>query len=278
MKLKYLTLMFLSESSNKTRSFRMPMVSLWLLVIVFLVFVGGTISGFMLYNKLTKTRHEAGRLLEENLMLLQENQKLQQLEENLKSNTLLLKKVLSLIGVASNQAGALTSEAQDSAVAAFMENSDELLHLSHPLTGKDIVNLIPSGMPSQGRVTRGFNPEDENISRRHFGIDIVNKEGSKIYATADGVVEFAGWDDMFGKFIIIDHSSSDKTEGYKTYFGHNLVNLVSEGEIVQKGDLIALSGNTGRSTGPHIHYEIRKDGNPVDPMDYIKSNNYTIGN
>jgi murein DD-endopeptidase MepM/ murein hydrolase activator NlpD len=278
MKLKYSTLMFLSESSNKTRSFRVPSMFLWILACFILILAAGFISGFVLYNKLSLARHEASKLLEENLILLQENQKLQQLEENLKSNTLLLKKVLGLIGVASNQSGMLTGEAQDSAVAAFMENSDELLNLSKPLTGKDIVNLIPSGMPSEGRVTRGFNPEDENISRRHFGIDIVNKEGSKIYATADGVVEFAGWDDMYGKFIIIDHSSSAGSEGYKTYFGHNLVNLVSEGEIVQKGDLIALSGNTGRSTGPHTHYEIRKNGNPVNPMDYVKSNNYTIGN
>lgn len=276
--MKYSTLMFLSEASNKTRSFRMPSIILWVLIGLFVLFICGTVSGLVLYNKLSKSRREAAKLLEENLMLLQENQKLQQLEENLKSNTLLLNKVLGLIGVASNQTGALTAEAQDSAVAAFMENSDELLRLSRPLTSKDIVNLIPGGLPSQGRVTRGFNPDDENISRRHFGIDIVNKEGSKIYATADGVVEFAGWDDMFGKFVIIDHSSSENTEGYKTYFGHNLVNLVSEGEIVQRGDLIALSGNTGRSTGPHIHYEIRKNGNPVDPMDYIKSNNYTIGN
>jgi len=278
MKLRRVTLMFLSQSPSKTYSYQMPLLLLWVLAFLMLVFLAGSIAGVFLFQRLSKSQVQADKLLEENMILIQENQKMQKLEENLKSNTLLLKRVLNLVGVTSFQTGTAGAGASDSTIAAFMENSDELLHLSRPLEEQDIVNLIPSGMPSQGRITRGFNPNDDNLSRRHFGIDIVNKEGSKVYATADGVVEFAGWDDMFGKYIIIDHSSKEKSEGFRTYFGHNLVNLVSEGEIVKRGDLIALSGNTGRSTGPHIHYEIRKSGEPIDPMDYIESNNYSIGN
>jgi murein DD-endopeptidase MepM/ murein hydrolase activator NlpD len=270
--------MYLSGASEKTRSFKIPTFLLWVVFAFITLLLAGTIWNFILQGKLAEANKHARNLLEENSVLLQENRKIQLLEENLKSNTLLLRRVLNLVGVSPGQSSPISKEAQDSAIAAFIESSDILLNMSHPLTVKNIVDTIPGGMPSQGRITRGFNPDDDNLSRRHYGVDIVNKEGTKIYATADGIVEFAGWDDIFGKMIIISHSSEMKSEGFKTVYGHNLVNLVSAREIVKKGDLIALSGNTGRSTGPHTHYEIRKNDNAIDPDPFLKNKNYSIGN
>jgi len=270
MKIRYTTWMWISESSTQTRSFKFPTILLWLAVTFIVVMLAGTVTGFILYAKLNKSKQVNSELSGVNLALMQENQKLQQLEENLKANTQLLKKVMSLIGVSGGPTGNSDMQTQDSAVLEFMKNSEYLLGLSRSQDQKEINILVPSGMPAEGRITRGFNPEDENLSRRHMGVDIVNKEGTKVYATADGVVEFAGWDDIFGKLIILKHTSESDSQGYQTYYGHNLVNLVSEGEIVNKGDLIALSGNTGQSTGPHLHYEIRKDGLPIDPQEYMK--------
>lgn len=261
--------MWISESSNQTRSFKIPTVLLWLVITLVFILLAGTVTGFFLYNKLQNSYQTNADLTDENLILIQENQKLQQLEENLKANTQLLKKFMGLVGVYNEHTGPDNSVGQDSAVMELMKNSEYLLGLSDTQGKKEIINVVPSGMPSEGRIIRGFNPEDENISRRHMGIDIVNKEGTKVFATADGVVDFAGWDDVFGKLIILKHASDSRSEGYQTYYGHNLVNLVSEGEVVNRGDLIALSGNTGRSTGPHLHYEIRKDGMPVDPEKYM---------
>ncbi len=278
MKLRYSTLMYLSGPSDKTRTFKVPTFLIWLIIIFAVTLLLGALSSFYILHKLNQANEQNRALLEENSMLLQENRKIQLLEENLKSNTLLLRRVLNLVGVSSNQSSPMTSEEQDSALAIFLENSDVLLNLSHPFAEKEIVDTIPSGIPSQGRITRGFNPDDDNLSRRHFGVDIVNKEGSKVYATADGIVEFAGWDDIFGKMIIIDHANKEKSEGFKTVYGHNLVNLVAEGEKVKKGDLIALSGNSGKSTGPHIHYEIRRNDVAINPEPYIKGDNYSIGN
>jgi len=278
MKIRYSTLMYLSGPSEKTRSFKVPAFLLWVLIAFFIILLAGTIWSFILQSRLAEANQHARNLLEENSVLLQENRKIQLLEDNLKSNTLLLRRVLNLVGVSPGQNTMISKEEQDSAIAAFIENSDILLNMSHPLTNREVTDIIPSGMPSQGRITRGFNLDDENLSRRHYGVDIVNKEGTKIYATADGIVEFAGWDDIFGKMIIINHSSEMKLEGYKTVYGHNLVNLVSAGEIVKKGDLIALSGNTGRSTGPHTHYEIRNNDTAIDPEPFLKSKNYSIGN
>jgi murein DD-endopeptidase MepM/ murein hydrolase activator NlpD len=276
-KFRYATLMYLSGSSDQPRSFRVPVLLFWLIGIIVLITFLGTISTFFIYGKLIESNVNANTLLEENSALLEENRKIQHLEQNLKSNSLLLNRVLGLIGVSGNQTETISPSHPDSAIAAFMENSEYLLNLSKPLTIKDIKILVPSGMPTSGRIARGFNPDDANISKRHFGIDITTKEGTKMYATADGIVIFSGWDDMFGKYIIIDHAGDDVTEGFKTYYGHNLVNLVSEGEIVKKGDLLALSGSTGRSTGPHIHYEIKRNDVPVDPAEYMKNINYSIG-
>ncbi|MBD3217143.1 MAG: peptidoglycan DD-metalloendopeptidase family protein [candidate division Zixibacteria bacterium] len=278
MKLRYSTLMYLSGPSDKTRTFKVPTFLIWLIIFFAVILLLGALSSFYILHKLNQANEQNRTLLEENSMLLQENRKIQLLEENLKSNTLLLRRVLNLVGVSSNPSSSMTSEEQDSALAIFLENSDVLLNLSHPFAEKEIVDVIPSGMPSHGRITRGFNPDDDNLSRRHFGVDIVNKEGSKVYATADGIVEFAGWDDIFGKMIIIKHAGKEKNEGFKTVYGHNLVNLVAEGEKVKKGDLIALSGNTGKSTGPHIHYEIRRNDVAINPEPYIKGENYSIGN
>ncbi len=271
--------MFISENSNQSRSYRVPILMIWIIAAVLILLLAGTIVSSVLFSNLKNSQEKISALMDENLVLLQENRKLHLLEENLKENTLLLKRVLSLVGIAPDQSGVQQDEAREQAIDEFVQNSEVLLQLSRPLTEDDIVDVIPSGMPSSGRITRGFNPEDENITRRHYGVDIVNKEGTKIYATADGMVRFAGYDDAMGKNIIIDHVGSSVGEGYETHYCHNLVNLVAEGEIVKKGDLIALSGNTGRSTGPHIHYEIRKDGKPVDPGKYLKNiQNYSIGN
>lgn len=268
--MKHLTVMFMSDSSDQTRSYRVPRIIFYLFAAIVTIFVAGTVTAFIYHGMLNKAIEKRNEILEENMLLLQENQKLQKLEENLKANSMLLRRVLKLVGVSvNNQDGTISGFTQDSAIAAFMENSDILLNLSEPLSKKEIKDVIPSGLPADGRITRGYIPDDENLSRRHYGIDISVKEGTKMYATADGVVEFAGWDDYYGKIIIIDHSGENNSEGYQTVYGHNLVNLVSEGEVVRKGDLIALSGNTGRSTGPHIHYEIRKNQKPVNPENYI---------
>lgn len=98
----------------------------------------------------------------------------------------------------------------------------------------------------------------------HEGIDLAVPWGSNVYAADGGVVEFAGWSGGYGKLIIINHQN-----GYKTYYGHLSRFLVSPGQKVAKGQLIAKSGSTGRSTGPHLHFEVRKNGVPQNPLVYL---------
>ena len=98
----------------------------------------------------------------------------------------------------------------------------------------------------------------------HGGIDLANRIGTNIYAADGGIVTYSGWMSGYGKLIIIDHQN-----GYKTYYGHCDKLLVGVGAKVHKGQHIAEMGNTGRSTGPHLHFEVRYNGERKNPLNYI---------
>ena len=95
----------------------------------------------------------------------------------------------------------------------------------------------------------------------HTGIDIDNQARPPIYAAAAGTVEFAGWLGGYGNLIVLNHGN-----GLQTYYAHNERHYVSKGATIAKGDAIAKMGATGRATGVHVHYEVRKNGRPINPM------------
>ncbi|MBI4715675.1 MAG: M23 family metallopeptidase, partial [Nitrospirae bacterium] len=100
--------------------------------------------------------------------------------------------------------------------------------------------------------------------RFHDGIDIAAAENTPVYPARKGEVIFSGWKEGYGNLVILRHE-----DGYTTRYAHNAVNLVREGDKVRRGETIARVGQTGKATGPHLHFEIRKDGHPVDPLSLI---------
>ena len=127
----------------------------------------------------------------------------------------------------------------------------------------------PNVWPLHGYISSPFgwrtNPFGGSGWQFHTGIDIVAYYGAPIRATADGTVEYAGWFGGYGNFIKIYHR-----DGIETCYGHLSKIAVKHGEHVKKGQVIGYEGDTGLSTGPHLHYEIRVNGTPVNPMDYLK--------
>ena len=111
--------------------------------------------------------------------------------------------------------------------------------------------------PMATTVTHAFS----NIDEAHGGIDIVAKEGTPINSAASGVVVFSGWTYEMGNLIIIYHGG-----GYMTHYGHNQNNLVSRLDMVKRGDVIGYVGNTGISSGPHLHWGVTLFGTHVDPQ------------
>lgn len=132
---------------------------------------------------------------------------------------------------------------------------------------KSILDHTPSILPTRGYRTRGYGMKYDPFTgykQFHSGIDIANKTGTPVYATADGIVSFAGRLGGLGKLVKVNHGY-----GYKTRYGHLSKIKVKRGEKVRRGDLIGLMGSTGYSTGPHLHYEVIKDGKNVNPLEYI---------
>ncbi|MBC7092399.1 M23 family metallopeptidase [Candidatus Bipolaricaulota bacterium] len=118
--------------------------------------------------------------------------------------------------------------------------------------------------PARGPISSPFGPRVHPIYRVpsfHSGVDIALPEGTTVYAAAPGRVVEADWHGGYGLLVVIDHGN-----GYTTYYGHLSRLLVFPGQFVEAGQPIARSGNTGLSTGPHLHFEVRQGDNPVDPL------------
>lgn len=126
------------------------------------------------------------------------------------------------------------------------------------------IENIPSVAPITGFVSqRSANP-GLFISRSHHGIDIVAKEGEPIVASASGVVVFSAWTYEFGNLIILYHG-----DDYFTHYGHNKQNLKQTLDTIERGEVIGLVGNTGVSSGPHLHFEVWREFEAVDPLIYF---------
>ena len=142
---------------------------------------------------------------------------------------------------------------------------------------QDGVIAVPSDkpIPSGVEFTSGYGVRSDPFGRgraMHAGIDLSGPHGTPIYATADGVVSEAAWNSGgYGNLIKIDHG-----RGIETRYGHMSAMMVRPGERVTRGQMIGRMGSTGRSTGNHLHYEVRIDGRAVNPIPFMKSTDYVL--
>jgi len=147
----------------------------------------------------------------------------------------------------------------------------QMLGLHHSLLLKENKLLYtPSIQPTEGWITSEFGARDHpftGISSVHEGMDIATQFGNPVVASASGIVLFAGEKGGYGKLVIVDHGF-----GITTYYGHLSEILVRPGVRVSRGQMIGRVGNTGFSTGPHLHYEVRILGVPVNPQNYLLAN------
>lgn len=162
------------------------------------------------------------------------------------------------------------SDALDEASFIGMDAPDLRLEaLMRDLDTLQIYNITSSKLPlsmpvlTTFRYSSSFGPRN---GKPHKGVDMAGPTGSPIYATADGVVIFAGWQSGYGKVVKIQHDF-----GFVTVYAHQNKLRVTKGQRVSRGERIGDMGNTGRSSGPHLHYEVVKNGTAVNPMNYIKA-------
>lgn len=135
---------------------------------------------------------------------------------------------------------------------------------------KAFLGALPTRRPAVGYFTSGFGIRRSPYGGRekmHEGLDIANYPGTQIKSTAEGTVIYAAPKPGYGQTVILDHGY-----GLQTWYAHCSKIVAKKGQKIRRGEIIALLGNSGRSTGPHLHYEVRVHGTPVDPLTYILEN------
>jgi murein DD-endopeptidase MepM/ murein hydrolase activator NlpD len=151
------------------------------------------------------------------------------------------------------------------------DREQKLTMLERLLMNREVMaEITPSGRPvKKGWLSSGFGRRTDPFNGKksyHRGVDFAGKPGSEVVAVAAGVVERARHQPGYGNVIEIRHA-----DGYSTLYAHNKENLVKPGDVVDKGQTIALLGSTGRSSGPHVHFEVHHDGKIVDPLRFVRA-------
>jgi len=306
-KKNYATFMFIPESQSNVKSYRIPAwfpgfaaVSIILIVIISAACFS-TLSSLRFQYKISK--EEIGELTAINNSQKVEIEKLQksseEVQKQLEENSKVLDEVKQSVGIAPSSSDKNAEKPavpkDNSHAASPKENTNP--DMSGKMAGievafasladkiaaqKQVINesmgsiksklaylmAKPSIMPVTASITAGFgyrkNPFTSRGTEFHSGIDFAASYGQTVSATGDGIVLFSGWNAGYGKMIIISHGY-----GITTLYAHNSKLLVKQGDKVKKGQAISKAGNTGRSTGTHLHYEIKLNGKSVDPSKYF---------
>ena len=249
---KFITIMFVPEGGESNRGIRVRKLLLQMVAGAFGVLILGIILFFVFYGKILAKATMADNLREENERLLKYQYKVQLLEQNLNQTRDIVSRLIDLAGVDIEfpvlpDDSTLFASIDETAMAAVRRSA-----------GADL--SIPSGLPIQGFISQDFVTDDS--ARYHPGIDIACAEGTPVLATAIGEVIMSGDDEVYGKIVVLKHNDS-----IISLYGHNKEILVQKGEKVLPGSRIALSGNTGKSTAPHLHYEVKINDEPINPLE-----------
>jgi murein DD-endopeptidase MepM/ murein hydrolase activator NlpD len=161
------------------------------------------------------------------------------------------------------------SSVLDTLEAQINDREQQLQALEMVIATRELgQRIMPGGLPLIGGwISSHFGYRTDPFTGHgafHAGVDFAGPSGSRVIAIGPGVVSYAGWKQGYGNVVEITHPT-----GYVTSYGHNSRNLVRVGQSVQKNDAIAIIGSTGRSTGTHVHFEVLRDGNVLNPMKYL---------
>lgn len=250
---KYITLMLIPDGTESRRGFRMRQWLFKTITIGLAVILVGILLFFVFYGKVLTRAAMADKLAKENERLLRYQYKVQLLEDNLQQARGIVTRLTELAGIDIE----FPELPDDSTLFASLDERG--MAVVSRAAGIDI--SLPAGLPIQGFISQDFEIDDDG--HYHPGVDIACAEGTPVLATAAGEVVYADYDSTaYGYMVVLKHSDS-----ITTIYGHNKELLVEVGQMVPAGSRIAMSGNTGLSTAPHLHYEIRINDNPIDPLD-----------
>jgi murein DD-endopeptidase MepM/ murein hydrolase activator NlpD len=267
---KYYTIMFIPEGNEKTFSIHVYRSIVYSIIFFISVFFIGSLCLLLKSGEIAAKLQLVYALRSENKKLMKENQKLNFVRDKIGKIEVMgtyLQKMATIAGdpiKQNDQSSNILSikvEGEDTKKDAFEENKD-VKQKSEVSQG--FFAAVPNIEPTEGWITRKFVAQKNDTEQVHSGVDFAATSGSLIRSTARGIVEDVYKDTYFGHIVVIKHGY-----GFVTRYGHCLQVLVAKGDHVERGQTIALVGNTGRSSAPHLHYEVIKDGKNVDPLEYI---------
>ncbi len=249
MKTKKYTIMFIPDDESGSKSIHLSKIFIKIIISFFSIMIISIIVFSYIYipklrsfNEI-KNRHDI--LVEERIKVLEltrDLERLKQMDDMVRHS---LGEKLDI-----NERPIIA----DSTIGTYFEPNNQV----------SFIENIPSVAPIQGYVSQRSGKPGLFITKTHHGIDIVAKQGEPILASASGVVVFSGWTYEFGNLIVLYHG-----DDYFSHYGHNQQNLKQQLDIVNRGEVIGLVGNTGVSSGPHLHFEVWKEFIAMDPLIYF---------
>ena len=250
---RFVTILFIPEGRESQRSFR---VRSWVLKAIAggaILLLLGIVVFFAAYSHVMYRAAMADTLKEENERLLRYQYKVKILEENIHQMRQVVTRLTTLAGIDYE----FPEIPEDSVLFAELENRQAGTTPVVPVAGE---SSLPTGLPLKGFISQDFEMDDQD--QEHPGVDIACAVGTPVLATAPGLVVYADFDSTYGNMLVLRHNDS-----VTSVYGHNDTLLVGIGEEVLAGSRVALSGNTGLSTAPHLHYEIRINDKPINPLE-----------
>jgi murein DD-endopeptidase MepM/ murein hydrolase activator NlpD len=261
-----ITIMLIPHSSSRHISLKIPSIGVVLSVALWftgsLYVISMAVDTFEYRTMKEKLNYYSGQFMELNATM----SALKKSESEFIRLFSLGTKEKVLENLRANDSGSIDMEALKGQIRNTMERVKDIQE--YLKEQKDIYLATPKGWPVQGNITSSYGRRENPIHGGqdfHSGVDISTGSGTAVRATADGVVSFSGWSGGSGNLVALEHGF-----GYSTFYAHNKRISVKVGQYVKRGDVIAYSGSTGSSTGPHSHYEIWKDGKHVNPMPFIE--------
>jgi murein DD-endopeptidase MepM/ murein hydrolase activator NlpD len=259
------TILLVPHSRTRSVSIRVPVVAVAASVCLFLigtVFVVAVSVRTVEYHRMqARLSHVSVQFLEMKGTMLS----LKQAEKDFRKLFSLKSKSAVLESVAPGDTGSLDMEVLREQIEAAMQSVSEIRR--YVAEQKDIHLATPVGWPAAGTLSSPYGHRNHPVREErkfHTGVDISVPSGSEVKATANGIVSFAGWTENSGIVVVAEHG-----HGFSTAYAHNRKALVRVGQRIARGEVIALSGSTGLSTGPHVHYEIWRNGHPTDPVGFL---------
>ena len=260
------TIMLIPHSKTRPVNFKVPFIGMFTTIVLCcfgIVYVLSiAVDTFEYYRMKDKLNYYSQQFLELNKTMTA----LKKAENEFKRLFSLKSREKVLENLDTSDSGSIDMENLKHQIKSTVESVGEIK--DYLRTQRDIYVATPKGSPVVGMISSHYGQREHPRSGEedfHSGIDISSSPGNPVKATADGIVSFSGWSGGSGNLVVLEHG-----HGFSTFYAHNRSIPVKVAKKVKRGDIIGYVGSTGYSTGPHVHYEIWKDGKPIDPVNYLK--------